>query len=133
MNEPNTDNQQKKNRFSTILDVGAMPLWRIAEIPLSLFDPLSKFFEVAWNYLIENPLLEWMGDMRDEHPKVFWISSVAWIPLAIVICFCALDLLFILGIASIIGLIAMSLLFTAICKLTYLLNLIMSNIKWAQR
>lgn len=122
MNEPNINNRPKKSIFSAIIDVGSMPISRIAEIPLALFFPLNKAFEAVWKYLFENPLTEWMGDMKDEHPKAFWISGILWIPLAIIIYFYAIDLLFIIGIASVAGIVALTILFALLCKIIFLFN-----------
>lgn len=116
MNEPNTNTRPKKSIFSAIIDVGSMPISRIAEIPLALFFPLNKAFEAVWKYMFDNPLTEWMGDMKDEHPKAFWISGILWIPLAIVIYFYAIDLLFIIGIASVAGIVALTIVFTILAK-----------------
>lgn len=122
MNEPNTHNRPKKSIFSAIIDVGSMPISRIAEIPLALFFPVNKAFEAVWKYMFENPLTEWMGDMKDEHPKAFWISGILWIPLAIIIYFYAIDLLFIIGIASVAGIVALTIVFTLFCKIIFLFN-----------
>lgn len=116
MNETNTNSHPKKSIFSAIIDVGSMPISRIAEIPLALFSPLNKAFEAVWKYMFENPLTEWMGDMKDEHPKAFWISGILWIPLAIIIYFYAIDLLFIIGIASGAGIVALTIVFTLLAK-----------------
>lgn len=122
MNEPNTNSHPKKSIFSAIIDVGSMPISRIAEIPLALFSPLNKVFEAVWKYMFENPLTEWMGDMKDEHPKAFWISGILWIPLAIIIYFYAIDLLFIIGIASVAVIVALTIVFTLLCKIIFLFN-----------
>ncbi len=122
MNEPNTNSHSKKSIFSAIIDVGSMPISRIAEIPLALFSPLNKAFEAVWKYMFENPLTEWMGDMKDEHPKAFWISGILWIPLAIIIYFYAIDLLFIIGIASVAVIVALTIVFTLLCKIIFLFN-----------
>ncbi len=122
MNEPNTNSHPKKSIFSAIIDVGSMPISRIAEIPLALFAPLNKAFEAVWKYMFENPLTEWMGDMKDEHPKAFWISGILWIPLAIIIYFYAIDLLFIIGIASVAVIVALTIVFTLLCKIIFLFN-----------
>ena len=122
MNEPNTNSHSKKSIFSAIIDVGSMPISRTAEIPLALFSPLNKAFEAVWKYMFENPLTEWMGDMKDEHPKAFWISGILWIPLAIIIYFYAIDLLFIIGIASVAVIVALTIVFTLLCKIIFLFN-----------
>ena len=99
-----------------------MPITRIAEIPLALFFPINKAFETAWKYLFENPLTEWMGEMKDEYPKAFWISGIVWIPLAIVIYFYDIHLLIIIGITSVIGIVGLAVVFTFLSKAMFLIS-----------
>ncbi len=116
MNKLDTNKCPKKSILSAIVNIGSMPLFRIAEIPLALFDPISHVFEKIWEYLFENPLTDGMGEMKDDYPKAFWISGVLWIPLMVIIYFYAIDLLFILGIARVAGLMALTIVFTILAK-----------------
>lgn len=107
----------------------SLPASRIAELPLSMFEPLNKWFGIAFNWLFDNLVTQWMSGMKDNHPKLFWISSVIWIPLAIVIYFYAIDLLLIGAFSCVAIIISSAVSLTLICKIFHLLILIISKRK----
>lgn len=124
--DTNNKAQRKMERFREFC---SLPASRIAELPLSMFEPLNKWFGIAFNWLFDNPITQWMSDLKDNHPKVFWISSVIWIPLAIVIYFYTIDLWLIGVFTSVAIIISATVILTLICKICHLLFLIISKRK----
>lgn len=107
----------------------SLPASRIAELPLSMFEPLNEWFGIAFNWLFDNPITQWMSEIKDNHPKVFWISSILWIPLTIAIYFYAIDLLLIGAFSCVVIIISSAVILTLICKICHLLILITSKRK----
>lgn len=124
--DTNNKPQLKMERFREFC---SLPASRIAELPLSMFEPLNKWFGIAFNWLFDNLVTQWMSGMKDNHPKLFWISSVIWIPLAIVIYFYAIDLLLIGAFSCVAIIISSAVSLTLICKIFHLLILIISKRK----
>lgn len=102
---------------------------RIAELPLSMFEPLNRWFGIAFDWLFDNLVTQWMSEIKDNHPKLFWMSSVVWMPLAIVIYFYAIDLWLIGVFTSVAIIISATVILTLICKICHLLFLIISKRK----
>lgn len=94
----------------------SLPASRIAELPLSMFEPLNKWFGIAFNWLFDNLVTQWMAEIKDNHPKIFWISSILWIPLAIVLYFYAIDLWLIGAFISVAIIISLAIFLAIICK-----------------
>ena len=123
-----TNNKQPK-RMELFKEFCSMPASRIAELPLSMFEPLNKWFGIAFNWLFDNPITQWMSDLKDNHPKVFWISAAVCIPIAVVIYFYAIDLWLIGLFTSVATIISATVILTLICKICHLLILITSKRK----
>lgn len=107
----------------------SLPASRIAELPLSMFKPLNKWFSLAFAWLFDNPITQWISEIKDNHPKIFWISSVVWIPLAVVFYFYTIDLLLIGAFSCVAIIISSAVSLTLICKIFHLLILIISKRK----
>lgn len=107
-----------------ILEFCALPIPRIAEIPFYLFDTINKSVENVVNWLSETLIDDWMSIMKEKYPKVFWGSSIIWIPLLIILLFYGGSLIATIGVFTIIGIIALSISFTVVCKTIYLICMI---------
>lgn len=130
MNNATLDtNNKHPNRMELFKEFCSMPASMIAELPPCLFIPLNKWFGFAFNWLFDNPITQWMSDLKDNHPKVFWISSAVWIPLTVVIYFYAIDLWLIGVFTSVAIIISATVILTLICKICHLLFLIISKRK----
>lgn len=130
MNNSNLDTSDNgESRMEQFKEFCSLPASRIAELPLSMFEPLNKWFGIAFNWLFDNLVTQWMSEIKDNHPKLFWISSVIWIPLAIVIYFYAIDLWLIGLFTSVAIIISSAVILTLICKICNLLILITSKRK----
>lgn len=106
-----------------------LPASRIAELPLGMFNIANRWFEIAFRWLFNNTLTQWMSEIKDNHPHIFWGSSILWIPLSIVFYFYAIDLLLI-GAFSIVGIIISLAIFLAvICKVCHMFFVITSKRK----
>lgn len=130
MNNATLDTNNKSQRkIELFREFCSLPASRIAELPLSMFEPLNKWFGIAFNWLFDNHVTQWMSEIKDNHPKLFWISSVIWIPLAIAIYFYAIDL-WLIGLFTCVAIIIGSaVILTLICKICHLLILITSKRK----
>lgn len=122
----NNKPQRKMEQFREFCSLRAL---RIAELPLSMFEPLNRWFGIAFNWLFDNLVTQWMSEMKDNHPKLFWISSILWIPLTIAIYFYAIDLLLIGAFSCVVIIISSAVILTLICKICHLLILITSKRK----
>lgn len=130
MNNATLDTNNKSQRkIELFREFCSLPASRIAELPLSMFGPLNKWFGIAFNWLFDNHVTQWMSEIKDNHPKLFWISSVIWIPLAIAIYFYAIDLWLIGLFTSVEIIIGSAVILTLICKICHLLILITSKRK----
>ena len=130
MNNVTLDTNNKSQRkIELFREFCSLPASRIAELPLSMFEPLNKWFGIAFNWLFDNLVTQWMSDLKDNHPKVFWISSAVWIPIAVVIYFYAIDLWLIGVFTSVAIIISATVILTLICKICHLLFLIISKRK----
>lgn len=130
MNNVTLDTNNKSQRkIELFREFCSLPASRIAELPLSMFEPLNKWFGIAFNWLFDNLVTQWMSDLKDNHPKVFWISSAVWIPIAGVIYFYAIDLWLIGVFTSVAIIISATVILTLICKICHLLFLIISKRK----
>ncbi len=130
MNNATLDTNNKPQRkIELFREFCSLPASRIAELPLSMFEPLNKWFGIAFNWLFDNPITQWMSEMKDNHPKLFWISSILWIPLTIAIYFYAIDLLLIGAFSCVVIIISSAVILTLICKICHLLILITSKRK----
>lgn len=130
MNNSNLDTSDNgESRMEQFKKFCSLPASRIAELPLSLFKPLNKWFGIAFNWLFDNLVTQWMSEIKDNHSKLFWISSVIWIPLAIVIYFYAIDLWLIGAFSCVVIIISSTVILTLICKICHLLILITSKQK----
>jgi len=107
----------------------ALPASMIAELPLSMFKPLNKWFEKNFNWLSNGPIYECMSDFKDDHPKIFWSTAIIWIPILIIVGFYIIDLLFICGISAVVFVICITIAFTIICKLIHIANIIIHPAK----
>lgn len=124
--DTNNKPQLKMERFREFC---SLPASRIAELPLSMFEPLNKWFGIAFNWLFDNLVTQWMSEIKNNHPKLFWISSVIWIPLAIVIYFYTIDLWLIGVFISVAIILSSTVILTLICKICHLFILIPSKRK----
>lgn len=122
-------NNKPQGIMERFKDFCSLPASRIAELPLSMFDPLDKWLGIAFNRLFDNLVTQWMSEIKDNHSKLFWISSVIWIPLAIVIYFYAIDIWHIGVFISVAIIISSTVILTLICKISHLLILITSKRK----
>lgn len=122
----NNKPQRKMEQFREFCSLRAL---RIAELPLSMFEPLNRWFGIAFDWLFDNLVTQWMSEIKDNHPKLFWMSSVVWMPLAIVIYFYAIDLWLIGVFTSVAIIISATVILTLICKICHLLFLIISKRK----
>lgn len=107
----------------------ALPASKIAELPLSMFKPLNKWSGIAFSWMFDNTVTQWMSEIKDNHPKIFWISSVVWIPLAIAFYFYAIDLWFIGAYSSVVIIIGSAIILTVICKICHIIFVITSKRK----
>lgn len=107
----------------------SLPASRIAELPLSMFETLNKWLGIAFNWIFDNLVTQWMSEIKNNHPKLFWISSVIWIPLAIVIDFYTIDLWLIGVFISVAIILSTTVILTLICKICHLFILITSKQK----
>lgn len=107
----------------------SLPATRIAELPLSMFDLLDKLVRIASNWLFDNCVTQWMSKTKDNHPKIFCISSIVWVPLAIVFYFYAFDLLYIVAFSGVVIMIVSAIALTVICKICHMLFSITSKQK----
>lgn len=124
MLETNNKPQGIMERFK---DFCSLPASRIAELPLSMFDPLNKWFGNAFDWLFDNSVTRWMSELKDNHPKIFWISAVLWIPLSIVFYFYAIDLLYIGAYSGVVIMIGSAIILPIVCKICHLFILLTSR------
>lgn len=124
MNNATLDtNNNPKTRMELILEFCALPIPRIAEIPFYLFGIINKWVENAFNWLSET-VPNRMSDIKEMYPKVYWGSSIIWIPLLIILLFYEGSFIAAIGVFTIIGIIALAISFTVVCKITYLICVI---------
>lgn len=124
--DTNNKPQRKMERFREFC---SLPTSRIAELPLSMFKPLNKWFTHAFAWLFDNPITQWISEIKDNHPKIFWGTAVIWIPLAIVFYFYAIDLWFIGAFSSVVIIIGSAIILTVICKICHMFFVITSKRK----
>lgn len=122
-------NKNPKTRMERFKEFCSLPVSRIAERPLSLFEPLNKWFGMAFTWLFDNSVTQWMTEIKDNHPKIFWISSVFWIPIAVVFYFYMIDLWLIGAFSSVVIIISSAIILAVICKICHLITLITSKQK----
>lgn len=130
MNNATLDTNNKSQRkIELFREFCSLPASRIAELPLSMFESLNKWFGIVFNWLFDNLVTQRMSEIKYNHPKLFWISSVIWIPLAIVIYFYVIDIWLIGVFTSVAIIISSAVILTLICKICHLLILITSERK----
>lgn len=122
-------NNNPKTRMERFKEFCSLPGSRIAELPLSLFEPLNKWFGMAFTWLFDNPVTQWMAEIKDHHPKTFWISSVFGIPIAVVFYFYMIDLWLIGVFCSVVIVICLAIILAVICKICHMFFVITSNRK----
>lgn len=128
MVKPTLDTYNKpQNRMERFKEFCSLPASRIAESPLGMFNIANGWFEIAFRWLFDNPVTQWMSEIRYNHPKRFWISSVLWIPLSIVFYFYAFDLLLIGAFFIVAIIISSAIILAVICKVCHMFFVITSK------
>ncbi len=107
----------------------SLPASNIAELPLSKFDSIEKWFTDVCSWLFNNPFTHWMSEIKEKHPKMFWISSVVWIPLAIVFYFLALYVWLICAYYTIMLILGSAIFLAAFCKVCHIILFLIPKLK----
>lgn len=99
----------------------SLPFWRLFEMPLWVLTKMNQWAISFLNWLSDNTIMDWMNDLKDERPLIFWLSGIIWIPILIVVGFYGICLFFNLAFLSIISVIAFAFVFAVVCKITYII------------
>ena len=97
----------------------SLPFTRLMEIPIALLPVLNRWATNFFNWITDNSFIDWMNDLREDKPLVFWLSGIIWIPLMIVIGFYGICLSFSCAFIAVIGTMGLSVVFAMLCKIIY--------------
>lgn len=107
-----------------MMDFLSLPFTKIMEIPLTLLAILESLAGRLFTWITDNSFIDWMNDLREDKPLVFWLSGIIWIPILLIVGLYLFNLFLSICLIAVLSVIALSILFAILCKIIYVILLI---------
>ena len=102
----------------------SIPFTRLMEIPLTLLAILESLAGRLFTWMTDNSFIDWMKNLNENQPLIFWISGIIWIPILLIVGLYMFNLFLSICLIVVLSVIALSILFAILCKIIYAILLI---------